>query len=60
MENYFILRVNYNNPKDYLKVIYIITKRFTVKGINWKITSGIHTFNSIYYDRTKYYSEPNL
>jgi len=31
MENYFILKVNYNNNRNYLKVIQIITKHFTVK-----------------------------
>jgi len=34
IENYFILRVNYNNNTDYLKVIYMITKYLPTLKIN--------------------------
>ena len=60
MENYFILRVNYNNYTDYLKVIYLITKHLPVKRIKWKITSRIRTFSNVNHNRTRYYSEPSI
>ena len=60
MENYFILRVNYNNCTDYLKVIYLITKHLPVKRIKWKITSRIRTFSNVNHNRTRYYSEPSI
>ena len=37
MENYFIIRVNYNKPTYYLNILYIITQALPVTGINWKI-----------------------
>ena len=60
MENYFILRVNYNNYTDYMKVIYLITKHLPVKRIKWKITSRIRTFSNVNHNRTRYYSEPSI
>jgi len=37
MENYFIIRVNYNKPTYYLNILYIITQALPVTRINWKI-----------------------
>jgi len=60
MENYFILRINYNNKMNYLKIIFMITKHFQIKRINWKITLWIYIFNNINYNRTRYYSESTI
>jgi len=38
----------------------MITKHLPVKRINWKITSRIHVFRSIYYNRSKHYYEPTI
>jgi len=44
IKNYFIQRVNYNNNMVYLKIIYIITKHFSVKKNRLEYyTSRIHT-----------------
>ena len=37
MENYFILRVNYDKATYYLNILYIITQALPVTRINWKI-----------------------
>jgi hypothetical protein len=45
MENYFIIRVNYNNDTDYLKVLVMITSHLPIRRINWIFTSKIRTFS---------------
>lgn len=37
MENYFILRVNYDKSTYYLNILYIIIQALPVTRINWKI-----------------------
>ena len=37
IENYFIIRVNYEKSTYYLNTLYIITQALPVTGINWKI-----------------------
>jgi len=50
----------YNKNRDYLKVIYINTKHLPFKRMVWKIASRIHRFNSINYNRTRFYFESGI
>jgi len=37
MQNYFIIRVNYDKSTYYLNILYIITQALPITRINWKI-----------------------
>ena len=46
MENYFIIRVNYKNHTDFIKVLILITSHLPIKNkVYWKIKSNIRSYS---------------
>jgi len=44
MENYFILRINYDKPTYYLNILFLLTRCLSIYKINWIKTNEIRTF----------------
>jgi len=45
MENYFILRINYDKPIYYLNILFLLTHCLPINRINWIQTNKIRTFS---------------
>jgi len=47
MENYFILRINYDKPTYYLNILFLLTHCLPINKINWIQTDKIRTFSEV-------------
>jgi len=47
MENYFILRINYDKPTYYLNILFLLTHCLPIYKINWIQTNIIRTFSEV-------------
>ena len=47
MENYFILRINYDKPTYYLNILFLLTRCLPIYKINWIKTNQIRTFSYV-------------
>jgi len=47
MENYFILRINYNKLTYYLNIVFLLTRCLPIYKINWIKTDKIRTFSYV-------------
>jgi len=47
MENYFILRINYDKPSYYLNILFLLTRCLPIYKINWIKTNEIRTFSYV-------------